>query len=116
MTIEIQHEFDNQLELNYSYMPFIKNGGIFIPTRNTNLNLGDEVQLSIKIPGHTEFDQVKAKVVWITPENAINHIYSGVGFQLIGENSATLNDKITLNLDNTVDPGNYLYGVSHESF
>jgi Tfp pilus assembly protein PilZ len=95
-------------------MPFIKNGGIFIPIKNTTYSLGDEVQLSIRMPERSEFDQTTAKVIWITPEKAINHIYAGVGLQLTGDNAQSLIDKIKSNLDNTVDTGGYVYGISHE--
>ena len=111
----IQYEFENQLELNHAFMSFIKNGGIFIPMENITHSLGDDVTLRIRIPGHTEYDQIRAKVIWITPDNAINHIYSGVGLQLMGDTAPAVLEKITANLDNSVDTGGYVYGVSHDT-
>jgi len=111
----VEYEFENQLDLNHAFIPFIKNGGIFIPMLKMDLSLGDEVMLSVQLTGHTEFEQTKAKVVWITPDNAMHHIFSGIGFQLIGENAATVLEKIKSNLDNSVDTGGYVYGVSHDA-
>lgn len=63
-----------------SYMPFIKNGGIFIPT-NKAYKLGDEVFILLKLMEETEKMPVVGKVVWKTPPAAQAGRVSGIGIQ-----------------------------------
>src|SRR3989338_8322269 len=55
-----------------AYMPFIKNGGLFIPT-NKNYKLGDEVFMLLNLMDEPEKIPVAGKVVWITPKGAQGH-------------------------------------------
>ena len=50
-----------------AYMPFIKNGGLFIPT-NKSYKLGDEVFMLLNLMDEQEKIPVAGKVVWITPK------------------------------------------------
>lgn len=49
-----------------AFMPFIKNGGLFIPT-NKSYKLGDEVFMLLNLMDEPEKIPVAGKVVWITP-------------------------------------------------
>jgi len=71
-----------------AYMPFIKNGGLFIPT-NKNYRLGDEVFMLLSLMDEAEKIPVAGKVVWITPKGAQGNRAAGVGVQFNeGDNSA----------------------------
>lgn len=50
-----------------AYMPFIKNGGLFIPT-NKSYRLGDEVFMLLNLMDEAEKIPVAGKVAWITPK------------------------------------------------
>ena len=63
-----------------SYMPNIKNGGLFIPTKNT-YKLGEEVFMLLQLMGSKEKLPVSGKVVWITPKGAQGNKTPGVGIQ-----------------------------------
>ena len=52
-----------------AYMPFVKNGGLFIPT-NKGYKLGDEVFMLLTLMDETERIPVAGKVVWVTPKGA----------------------------------------------
>jgi type IV pilus assembly protein PilZ len=52
-----------------AYMPFIKNGGLFIPT-NKSYKLGDEVFMLLNLMDEPEKIPVAGKVAWITPKGA----------------------------------------------
>ena len=52
-----------------AYMPFIKNGGLFIPT-SKQYQLGDEVFMLLKLMDEPEKIPVAGKVVWVTPKGA----------------------------------------------
>ena len=47
-----------------AYMPFIKNGGLFIPT-NKQYKLGEEVFLLLNLMEETEKIPVAGKIVWV---------------------------------------------------
>ncbi|MBJ2350179.1 MULTISPECIES: PilZ domain-containing protein [Pseudomonas] len=71
-----------------AYMPFIKNGGLFIPT-NKNYRLGDEVFMLLSLMDEAEKIPVAGKVIWITPKGAQGNRAAGVGVQFNeGDNSA----------------------------
>lgn len=63
-----------------AYMPFIKNGGLFIPT-NKDYKLGDEVFLLLNLMDEPDKIPVAGKVIWITPKGAQGSRQAGVGVQ-----------------------------------
>jgi len=63
-----------------SYMPFLENGGLFIPTK-TLFSLGDEVFMLLTLTDSKEKLPLAGKVVWITPEDAQGNKVAGVGVQ-----------------------------------
>lgn len=66
-----------------SYMPFIKNGGIFIPT-NKLYKLGDEVFMLLSLLEDPAKIAVSGHVVWLTPASAHNNHQQGIGVQFSG--------------------------------
>ena len=63
-----------------AYMPFIKNGGLFIPT-NKDYKLGDEVFLLLNLMDEPDKIPVAGKVIWITPKGAQGNRQAGVCVQ-----------------------------------
>lgn len=63
-----------------AYMPFVKHGGLFIPT-NKDYKLGDEVFLLLKLMDETEKLPVVGKVIWVTPKGAQGNRVAGIGVQ-----------------------------------
>lgn len=96
--------FKNESTLYSAFMPFIKNGGLFIRTDNI-LPLASEVQLSVTLMDDTEPHSIEGKVVWVTPKGAQDNKPPGVGVQFIGEKSQVVRNKIE----------NYLAGMSKSS-
>ena len=71
----------NRLSVLFNtYMPSIKNGGLFIPTKR-EYKLGDDVFIVVNLMGEEEKYSIKGKVIWITPPNAINNKAQGIGVQ-----------------------------------
>ena len=66
--------------LYLAYMPFVKNGGLFIPT-NSNYRLGDEVFMLLSLMDEPEKIPVAGKVAWITPRGAQGNRAAGIGVQ-----------------------------------
>ncbi len=63
-----------------AYMPFIANGGLFVPTVD-EYQLGDEVFLLLRLMDEPEPIPVAGRVVWITPPGAEHQRVAGIGAQ-----------------------------------
>ena len=63
-----------------AYMPFVTNGGLFIPT-GKSYNLGDEVFMLLSLMDEPEKIPVAGKVVWVTPKGAQGNRAAGIGVQ-----------------------------------
>lgn len=70
-----------------AYMPFIKNGGLFIPT-NKGYSMGDEVFMLLSLMDEPEKIPVAGKVIWTTPKGAQGNKAAGVGVQFADESMA----------------------------
>ena len=70
-----------------AYMPFVKHGGLFIPT-NKQYKLGDEVFLLLNLMDEPEKIPVAGKIVWITPTGAQGTRAAGVGVQFDGTDAS----------------------------
>ncbi|ADJ28362.1 PilZ domain-containing protein [Nitrosococcus watsonii] len=79
--------------LYHAYIPFTKNGGLFIPT-NRNYHIGDEVFMLLTLMGEVEKIPVAGKVVWITPRGAQSNRAAGIGIQFNDINGGAARDKI----------------------
>ena len=66
-----------------AYMPFLQNGGLFIPT-NKPYRIGDEVFMLLNLMDEPEKIPVAGKVVWVTPKRAQGNRASGIGVQFNG--------------------------------
>ena len=72
--------FENPGVLQAAYMPFIHNGGLFIPTTRSFV-LGDEVFVLLRLADDAASIPVAGKVVWITPQQAQGGKEAGIGIQ-----------------------------------
>ena len=85
--------FDNTMTLYAAYMPFIKNGGLFVRSKELCV-LGDKVNLSIKLLEEPIIYELQGKVIWITALGAQGNKPAGFGVQLIGEDRSAVCNKI----------------------
>jgi type IV pilus assembly protein PilZ len=76
--------------LHAAYMPFLKNGGIFIP-EDKQYEINDEIFMLLDIMDEEEKIPVNGKVVWITPVNAQANRPPGIGVQFSEKNSEAKN-------------------------
>ncbi len=70
----------DKASLYNAYMPFIRQGGIFVPTTRRYF-IGDEVFLLLTLPDSSERLPVAGKVVWVTPPGAQGNRTAGIGVQ-----------------------------------
>ncbi|MDR6960700.1 pilus assembly protein PilZ [Pseudomonas brassicacearum] len=83
-----------------AYMPFIKNGGLFIPT-NKSYRLGDEVFMLLSLMDEPEKIPVAGKVIWMTPKGAQGNRAAGVGVQF-NEGDSSARNQIETHLAGTL--------------
>jgi type IV pilus assembly protein PilZ len=79
--------------LHAAYMPFVRNGGLFIPT-SKHYSLGDELFLLLQLMDEKERIPVAGKVVWITPLGAEGNRQAGVGIQFSEQDKGDARRKI----------------------
>lgn len=79
--------------LYMAYMPFVKNGGLFIPTTKP-YKLGDEVFILLTLLDSNERLPVAGKVIWLTPRGAQNKRTQGIGVQFSEQDGGETQKKI----------------------
>jgi len=72
-----------------AYMPFVKGGGIFIPTARS-YKLGDEIFMLISLMDDPHKLPVAGRVVWMTPPGCHGNRVQGVGVQFKEDESGAL--------------------------
>ncbi|EED35415.1 type 4 fimbrial biogenesis protein PilZ [Luminiphilus syltensis NOR5-1B] len=70
-----------------AYMPFLENGGLFVPT-NKQYNIGDEVFMLLTLMDEPEKIPIAGTVVWITPMGAQGNRQAGIGVQFSEQDTA----------------------------
>lgn len=88
--------FNNEREIFQAYMPFLKNGGLFIATVEP-YELGDEITLEVTLPDSLESSQVKGVICWQTPIGAQNGTPCGIGISFV-EDPDNLKSQIEKNI------------------
>ena len=71
-----------------AYMPFIKRGGLFIPTTR-NYAVGDEIFMLLTLMDEPARLPIAGTVVWVTPAGAQGNRNQGIGVQFSADDSGT---------------------------
>jgi len=79
--------------LYQSYMPFIKNGGLFIPT-DKKFSLGDEVFMLLTLMDSGAKLPIAGTIIWVTPQGAQGNRKMGVGVQFSDKDKGETSSKI----------------------
>ncbi len=69
-----------------AYMPFLANGGIFVPT-NKPYKIGDEIYLILTLMDDPTKYPIAGKIAWITPAGANNNKAQGIGVHFSSDES-----------------------------
>ncbi len=76
-----------------AYMPFVTNGGLFIPTKR-KYQMGEEVFMLLNLMDETERLPIAGKIIWITPQGAEGYRAAGVGVQFSDQDGGNARNKI----------------------
>jgi type IV pilus assembly protein PilZ len=79
--------------LYLAYMPFVTNGGLFVPT-NSSYKLGDEIFMLLSIMEDEERIPVAGRVIWITPKGSQGKRKAGIGVQFSDQDQGNTQKRI----------------------
>ncbi len=69
-----------------AYMPFLTNGGIFVPTTKP-YKIGDEIYLILTLLTDPTKYPIAGKIAWVTPAGANSSKAQGIGVHFAGDES-----------------------------
>jgi type IV pilus assembly protein PilZ len=87
----------DKASLYAAYMPYVTNGGLFIPTTK-QYTLGDEVFMLLTLMEDNESLPVAGKIIWITPQGAQGNRSAGIGVQFSFQDKGATRNKIETHL------------------
>jgi len=76
-----------------AYMPFVKGGGLFIPTKKS-YRIGEEVFMLLTLMEESEKIPVAGKIIWVTPVGAQGNRAAGIGVQFSDQDEGAARNKI----------------------
>lgn len=80
-----------------AYIPFLRNGGFFIPTTHV-YDIGDELFLVLTLMDDPAKMMIAGKVAWVTPAGAQNSRTQGVGIHFGSDEASQKARGLILNL------------------
>lgn len=76
--------------LKIHYMPFLKNGGLFVPTSRA-VRPGEAVQILLELPDEAEPILINGTLAWRTPVGAQGRKLPGIGVHFSEDEDASRN-------------------------
>lgn len=80
-----------------SYMSFVQNGAVFVPTARS-YEMGDNVFMLLKLMNDNSVAPVSGKVVWLTPAGAQGSKVAGIGVQFSEDDQGSTKTSIEQHL------------------
>ena len=102
---ELTLGFSDNKELYRCYMPFFKNGGLFVRSAR-QYKMGQSLALSVTLPDALEPMVVTGKVAWVAPHGSQSANPAGIGVAFIDDkaNLAGKIEKLIGGMQNSTDP------------
>ena len=72
-----------------AYMPFIKNGGIFVPSTR-EYKLGDEIFMLLQLMDDPTKHPVAGNIAWVTPAGAQGNKTQWIGVKFAGDEAGQI--------------------------
>ncbi len=76
-----------------AYMPFVVNGGLFIPTTR-DYEIGQEIFLLLNLMDENERLPIIGKIIWKTPPQSGGYRPGGIGVQFSDQDGGIARNKI----------------------
>ncbi|MEM7196389.1 MAG: PilZ domain-containing protein [Pseudomonadota bacterium] len=85
--------YPDKKTLARAYMPFLKGGGLFLPT-SQGYDMGEEIFLLVTLPDSQKPIPVPGSVVWRTPSGATDGRRQGIGIEFKGREGNSLRSRV----------------------
>jgi type IV pilus assembly protein PilZ len=85
-----------------AYMPYVTNGGLFIPTKK-KFTLGEDVFMLLTLMNSKERIPISGKVVWLTAVGTQGAKAAGIGVQFAQLDKGSTRNKIEVHLAGALD-------------
>lgn len=95
-------------QLYKSYMPWFRNGGLFIPTTK-RFQMGQEVLMMVILPETRDKLPAAGVVSWVSPQNSTGHKKQGVGVEFTDDEGMALRYRIDGMLRELLEKGEPTY-------
>lgn len=79
--------------LYVAYMPYVTNGGLFIPTKR-QYKMGEEVFMLLNLMEEAERLPIAGKIIWKTPSGSEGYRATGIGVQFNDQDGGAAKNKI----------------------
>jgi type IV pilus assembly protein PilZ len=89
----LQLAIRDKVALHSHYMPFIKDGGIFIPT-SEQFQFGETIGVVLRFLDRNKKLVISGRVVWISPSSSQSSSNPGIGVQFVGQSRAAVKHAI----------------------
>ncbi len=93
----ISLKITSETMLYQAYMPFLKNGGLFIPT-SKEYEIGEDVFMLLELLDESDKLPIAGTVVWRTPPGASGNKAAGVGVHFSEMDNGIVRSKIEMKL------------------
>lgn len=80
---------EDKAVLYAAYMPYITNGGLFIPT-DKKYGIGEEVFILLDLMEEDQKLPIAGKVIWLTPAGAQSNRSAGIGVQFSDQDDTAM--------------------------
>ncbi|NKB77090.1 MAG: pilus assembly protein PilZ [Gammaproteobacteria bacterium] len=89
ITHPIELAYKSQSELKMAYLPFIKNGGLFIATIEEYM-MGQTIWVKVDLPDNNDPLLVSGEVVWKMPQESLSGGPQGIGVNFLGSTGGSV--------------------------
>tara|TARA_R110000868_G_scaffold8205_3_gene42650 strand:- start:240535 stop:240879 length:345 start_codon:yes stop_codon:yes gene_type:complete len=101
-TTALKVHLKNRDALYKSYMSFLQNGGVFIPS-NKKFHLNDKVLLELRLLDELDVFEINCSIAWITPTSAQGRFKVGIGVMFDAEEGKSARNKIETLLAGSIE-------------
>lgn len=101
----ITFDFLTVNDLYAAYMPFLVNGGVFIPTKET-FQVGEVVGLDLRLIEDSERHVLDGIIAWLTPLGAQGGKPAGIGVHFVEDAASVVRNKIETHLAGKIKASN----------
>lgn len=94
LTHEVFVDIKTADHLKRSFIPFLKNTGLFIPKDEHDYGIGEEVWINLKLSDETNVIRFLTKVIWLPAKQITDPFTKGIGVEFCEPQHEFLRKKV----------------------